>query len=158
MIFATTGTQLPFDRMIRILDEVAPLLDEEIVAQVHRGAYRPQHIKTVDFLPPDEFEQLFGRARLIVAHAGMGTILSALQAGKPIIIFPRVAALGEHRNEHQRATAAKMREQRLAYVAHDSEELRRLLLVKELQPLCGIGGTADEELILSITNYIEHDE
>ena len=34
---------------------------------------------------------------MIVAHAGMGTIISAMQHQKPIIIFPRIAALGEHR-------------------------------------------------------------
>ena len=38
MIFATTGTQLPFDRFIRMLDDLAPLIDEEIIAQT--GVFR----------------------------------------------------------------------------------------------------------------------
>ena len=155
MIFAITGTQLPFDRFIRILDNLAPELNEEIVAQVNRNTYRPQHIKTVDFLPPDEFERFFLQARLIVAHAGIGTILSALKQRKPIIIFPRIAALGEHRNEHQMATAAKMREHGWCYVAADEEELKSLLLGPDLHPLCTIGDTASASLIQSITEFIE---
>ena len=156
MIFATTGTQLPFDRLIRILDDLAPLLDEEIVAQVHQSSFCPQHIKTVSFLPPDEFDTLFGQARLIVSHAGMGTILTALQQEKPIIIFPRIAALGEHRNEHQLATTAKMRERGWVYVAQEREELKDLLLRKDIHPLYTIGNAASDSLIDSITNYIEN--
>ncbi|MBP3214289.1 MAG: glycosyl transferase family 28 [Bacteroidaceae bacterium] len=155
MIFVITGTQLPFDRLIRILDDIAPLLDEEIVAQVNGSGYLPHHINTIDLLPPDEFDRLFRQARLIVAHAGIGTILSALQYQKPIIIFPRIAAQGEHRNEHQLATAAKMSEAGWVYVAHDKEELKALLLKPELHPLCTIGPTASESLIQSITDFIE---
>ena len=155
MVFATTGTQLPFDRFIRILDEVAPLLNEEVVAQVHHSNYRAQHIKTVGFLPPDEFDRLFNGARLIVAHAGMGTILSALEQGKPIIVFPRIAALGEHRNEHQLSTAAKMKERGWVYVATDAEELKALLLKPDLHALHHIGSTASEGLVESIAEFIE---
>jgi len=154
MIFATIGTQLPFDRLIRILDEVAPQLNEEVVAQVHRSSYCPQHIKTVGFLPPDEFDNLFSQARLIVAHAGMGTILSAFQQNKPIIIFPRIAALGEHRNEHQLSTAKKMRERGWVYVATEGNELKSLLLTPDLPPLHTIDSTASETLVQSISDFI----
>lgn len=155
MIFVITGTQLPFDRLIRMLDEMAPELDEEIVAQVNGCNYLPHYVNTVDILPPDEFDKLFCQARLIVAHAGIGTILSAMQYQKPIIIFPRIAALGEHRNEHQLATAAKMKEAGWVYVATEKEELKSLLSRPDLHPLCDIGDTASESLIQSITEFIE---
>ena len=156
MIFATIGTQLPFDRFIRILDNIAPLLHEEIVAQVHHGNYQPKSIKTVDLLPPDEFEKIFNKARLIVAHAGMGTILSALQQDKPIILFPRIAALGEHRNEHQLATAKKIRKRGWVYVATEEDELKSMLLNPDLRSLCHIGDIADDSLIESLTDFIEN--
>jgi UDP-N-acetylglucosamine transferase subunit ALG13 len=155
LIFVTTGTQLPFDRLIHILDEVAPQLNADVVAQVHSSSYSAQHLRTVDFLPPDEFDRLFCKARLIVAHAGMGTILSALQQEKPIIIFPRIAALGEHRNEHQLATAEKMRERGWVYVATTEEQLKQLLLTPDLHPLYRIGATASGQLIQSVTDFIE---
>ena len=154
MIFVTIGTQAPFDRFIRIVDEVAPLLGEEIIAQVHQLGFEAQHIKTVNFLAPDEFNELFEKARLIVSHAGMGTILSALQQKKPIIIFPRIAALGEHRNEHQLATAKKFKELGSVYVAMNEEELKALLLRKDLKPLAEIGEYASQSLIDSIEEFI----
>ena len=154
MIFVITGTQLPFDRLIRMLDELAPQLDEEIVAQVNGSGYLPHNINTIDILPPDEFDRLFNQARLIVAHAGMGTILSALTMHKPLIVFPRIAALGEHRNEHQLATAAKMKEAGWVYVAETKDELAALLLTPDLSPLCTIGNGASGSLVESITDFI----
>ena len=154
MIFVTIGTQVSFDRFIKIIDEVAPQIDEEIVAQVCHLGFEPKNIKTIDFLAPDEFNELFRKARLIVSHAGMGTILSALQQHKPIVIFPRIASLGEHRNEHQLATAEKFKELGSVYVAMNEEELKTLLLRKDLIPLAEIGNFASQSLTESIEEFI----
>lgn len=154
MIFVTIGTQFPFDRLIEMLDRIAPELDEEIYAQVLKGKYKPKHIKTLDFIEPDEFEEVFVQARLVVAHAGMGTILSSLRRSKPLIIFPRIAALGEHRNEHQTATALMIKENNYAYVATDEKELRELLHM-DLRPLKKIGEFASESLVKSLKDFID---
>lgn len=154
MIFVTIGTQAPFDRFIKIIDEIAPQLGEEIIAQVYQCGFEPHNIKTVNFLAPDEFNELFEKARLIVSHAGMGTILSALQKHKPIIIFPRIASLGEHRNEHQLATARKFKELGGVYVAMNEEELRQLIVRSDLTCLREIGDSANKDLIQSIEDFI----
>lgn len=154
MIFVTIGTQAPFDRFIRIIDELAPLLDEPVIAQIYKGEYKAKNIKTIDFLPPDEFNKLFNEARIIVSHAGMGTIISALQKQKPIIIFPRIAALGEHRNEHQMATAKKMKELGYVYVAYNEKELKNILLYKDIHCLHNLGDSASPTLVQSISDYI----
>lgn len=154
MIFCTIGTQAPFDRFVRIVDEVAAHLKEEVIAQVYKSEYEARNIKTVDFLPPDEFNKLFAEARLIVAHAGMGTIISAMRQHKPIIIFPRIAALGEHRNEHQLATAQKMKELGYAYVANNAEELKALLTKDDLKPLHELGDFASQSLIDELKKVI----
>ncbi len=155
MIFATIGTQAPFDRFVKIIDELAVDIEEEIVVQAFRDKYEPKNVKVVDFLPPDEFNKLFSTARLIIAHAGMGTIISAMQQSKPIIVFPRIAALGEHRNEHQMATAKQMERMNYVYVAYDDVQLRNLLFQTELMPLHQLGDYASQSLIDSLRDYIE---
>ena len=154
MIFCTIGTQAPFDRFVKIVDEVAADLNEEIIAQVAKSNYQAKNIKTLEFLAPDEFNELFSKARMIVAHAGMGTIISALKLEKPIIIFPRIAALGEHRNEHQLATAEKMKELGYVYVANNAEDLYKLLTSKELKPLHKLGERASHSLIDELCRVI----
>lgn len=154
MIFCTIGTQAPFDRFVKIVDEVAINLDEEIIAQVYKSKYVAKNIRTVEFLPPDEFNKLFNQSRLIVSHAGMGTIISALKQHKPIIIFPRIAALGEHRNEHQLATAQKMKNLGYVYVANNADELKNLLMKPNLKPLHELGNFASLTLINELCKVI----
>lgn len=108
MIFATVGTQLPFPRLIDALDALAADLSEPVIAQCgpQPGSWR--HLEPRPHLTPGEYETLFAQARLVVAHAGIGTILSAKRLGKPLVILPRRHALGEHRNDHQLATAREV--------------------------------------------------
>ena len=80
----------------------------------------------------------------------MGTFLSAMRLGKPIVVFPRVAALGEHRNEHQLATARKMKELGYVYVAETAEELLELLSRPDLKPLHAVGPRAASTLVAAI--------
>lgn len=155
MIFATVGTQAPFDRFVKIVDDIASEISEEIVIQAFHDQYTPKNIRQVDFLPPDEFNELFAKARMIVAHAGMGTIISAMKQGKPIIVFPRIASLGEHRNEHQMATARQMERMNYVYVAYDEQQLRQLMLSADLKSLHSLGEFASESLIDDIKNFIE---
>jgi UDP-N-acetylglucosamine transferase subunit ALG13 len=154
MIFCTIGTQIPFDRFVKIVDEVATQINEEIIAQVSTGKYQAKNIKTVSFLAPDEFDKIFKQARVIVAHAGMGTIITAMRYEKPIIIFPRIAALGEHRNEHQLATTKQMAEMGYAYTADNAQSLLSLLTCSDLKPLHKLGNHADKKLVDELCRVI----
>ena len=109
-LLLTVGTQLPFDRLTRALDDWFAMTrygDLHVFGQigpVGGTGYRPLHFEWTDFLSPEEFGARFDEATHIVAHAGMGTIISAMVAAKPITILPRLAVLGEQRNDHQSAT------------------------------------------------------
>ena len=155
MLFATIGTQAPFDRFVKMLDDLCKGLDEEVVVQTIKSEYVPQNVKSVDFLPPDVFAEYFNKARIVIAHAGMGTILSALKQDKPIIVVPRLASLKEHRNDHQMATAMRMDELGYVYVAYDKKQLKDLMMQKDLKPLKHIGNQASESLVKSLTEFID---
>lgn len=124
MIFVAVGTQAPFDRMIRTIDAWAVANDRhDVFAQIGRDAWRPARIEWVENLGAREFSDRVAEAELVVSHAGMGTVLTALELGKPILVMPRRAALREHRNDHQVDTAKKLGEMGLATVANDENEL-----------------------------------
>ncbi len=127
-IFATVGTDLPFDRLIKTLDDWAPSHpDYEIYAQIGDTSYKPLNIPFCHFIEPPEFKKRFQGSDLIVSHAGMGTILSSLNFQKPLLVMPRIAAKGEHRNEHQLATAKHLQELNKINVAQDEDELIKIL-------------------------------
>lgn len=133
MIFVTTGTQLPFPRMIDTVAAIAADLEEEIIAQVGPDN-TPRSFETHGTLAPAQFTQFFSTARVVVAHAGVGSILSAKRFGKPVILVPRRHDLGEHRNDHQMATAKEVEGRTGVYVAWDETQLRGFLSTPDLTP------------------------
>src|SRR5262249_19256768 len=120
MIFVTVGVQLPFDRLVRAVDEWAgERRRTDVFAQIGPSDYQPRHIEFSPFVDPPEFRRLVEAADVLVAHAGMGSIITALELGKPLLVMPRRADYGEHRNDHQLATARHMLAQNVINVAQD---------------------------------------
>ena len=73
MIFATVGSQEPFDRLIRAVDEWAASRGRfDVLAQIGNSNLRPRHIEFTKFLEPLEFNRLIREASVVIAHAGMG--------------------------------------------------------------------------------------
>lgn len=128
MILLSVGTQLPFDRLVTAVDAWAQDKPEaEIFAQIGPSRLKPNAIRAFDFMRHDEFRKLQSDCSLMISHAGMGSIITALELGKPIIVFPRDHRLGEHRNGHQLATVSQFRGTPGVYVADDLVQLHQLL-------------------------------
>lgn len=123
MIVVTVGMQLGFDRLIAAMDRIAPTLDLPVIAQTGKGTYRPTNMEVRERISPGEFETLLQQSRLIVSHAGIGTILTAQRFSKPIVLFPRRLEHGEHRNDHQVATVRNLEGRSGLLIAQEEAEL-----------------------------------
>jgi UDP-N-acetylglucosamine transferase subunit ALG13 len=156
VIFVTVGTQLAFDRLIAAVDGWAAATEAgEVFAQIGPSDYVPRHIEAQAFISPEECRRRMQEADAIVAHAGMGTIISALQLGKPVVVMPRRAAFGEHRNDHQVATARRFGEFGSVLVANDAGELAARLGELDAVRLGGrISPYASPELIAAVSAFI----
>ena len=159
MIFVTVGTQLPFDRLVRAVDSWARKhVHSAVLAQIGKSEYKPTHIRWVRTMRPDEFRDAVRQAELVVAHAGIGTLLTALEYGKQAVIVPRMAKLGEQRNDHQLATAHKLDKRGLVTVAYDDQSLHQLLsslsAARAANHCTHI--SSDDSLVRYIRQCIEH--
>lgn len=156
MIFVTVGTDGPFDRLIAAVDQWAGETGRaDVVAQIGRSLLQPRFIQAYQFLDPPKFSEYFASADFVIAHAGMGTILSALRYGKPLVVMPRRASLGEQRNEHQLATARRLQDAGRVTVAFDEAELLGHLAQSHLlqsRPL--IGPYAEPRLTTALREFI----
>ncbi|MEM9145115.1 MAG: glycosyltransferase [Pseudomonadota bacterium] len=160
MIFLTLGTQLPFDRLVEALDAWCAKTGRgaEVIAQVPdpgtgggRGGYRPEHFTSIPHLAPAEHKARFAEADVVVSHAGMGTIITALSLAKPLIVMPRRADMGEHRNDHQLATARHFGTRPGVFVADTAVELARVLdRPAPLRSAGGLGDFADPALLEAV--------
>jgi UDP-N-acetylglucosamine transferase subunit ALG13 len=102
MIYVTLGTMfLDFPRMILKMDEIAAATGEEIIVQTGMGRIVPKKCTHFEFKLRDEVLDMQRRARVIVCHAGIGSVLDALSVRRPLIVVPRLKKFGEHMNDHQ---------------------------------------------------------
>ncbi len=147
---------MPFDRLIRTVDRWAA--DHPQVAfhaQIGPNAWKPPHVPWTELLKPDAYRGYFEKATSIIAHAGIGSILTALEFGKPILILPRRAALLETRNDHQLATARQFSHMSGVESAFTENEVwDRLQKNERLGPPDRCVHHADPRLIESLQRFI----
>jgi UDP-N-acetylglucosamine transferase subunit ALG13 len=147
---------MPFDRLVRAVDcWAASNGRRDVFAQIGPDAWRPRHIDWAMFLSPAAFRAKVNAADLLVAHAGMGSILTAMEHGKPILVMPRRGSLRETRNDHQVATATRFAAQGRVTVAMDEaallQQLNELPTVATCRP---ISRFASPQLINTVRSFI----
>lgn len=128
MIFATVGAQMAFDRLVRAVDEWAGRCQRtDVFAQIGPSSLTPGNIQYTQFMTPTQYQDCIEMADAIIAHAGMGTIITAVEHHKPILVMPRYGRYGETRNDHQVATAREFQNRGLVHVAMDEHALAAML-------------------------------
>lgn len=101
----TVGSMLPFERLVEAADRwAARNRDVEVFAQTGGGRYAPKWMQFAPMLDPEAYRHRCADADVIVSHVGMGTIITAEELGKPLVVVPRRRDLAEVTSDHQRAT------------------------------------------------------
>jgi len=123
VIFVTVGSMLPFNRLIRAVDNWVQAHPQDTLAQIGDGDYIPSHMRWARMLPQPEYRRAVEQSDIIIAHAGMGSYLTAIELGKPIVMLPRHASMKEHTTNHQLHTAQWLRNMLGVHVAMTEVEL-----------------------------------
>jgi UDP-N-acetylglucosamine transferase subunit ALG13 len=160
MIFVTVGSDTPFDRLIKTIDRWAfENSRRDVFAQIGRNAWKPQFIAYSEMLGPHDYKRHVNAARVVVGHAGMGTILTALQLNTPLLVLPRRGAMGETRNDHQMDTARELECIDGVDVAfNEGELLEKLRGIDDEKNFVNISSHAEESLTASIREFIHQNK
>ena len=147
---------MPFDRLIDTVDAWAGRAGRsDVFAQIGRSTLDPSHMTTTAFLDPIEFRQRLFEADVVITHAGMGTILSALELEKPTIVMPRRGELAETRNDHQIGTARRFAESHGLAVAWTEQDLTTQLESVDAIPIPRrVSSHASTELLDHLRQFI----
>ena len=153
MIFVTVGSHYQgFDRLIKKMDEIAGKTDEKVIMQIGHTNYKPVNAEYFDFV--DDFgkiEQLNRNARVVVSHAGAGSILTALKLGTSVIVVPRLKKYNEHMDDHQLEIAEAMSKNGSVKVTYDLSSLDHLIK----SDFISNKEENKENLILSLKVYLD---
>ena len=126
MILVTVGTnEQPFDRLVR---SAAQLRGEERLV-VQYGSSRLPHGRGewVDFLPFEDLMAHALEARVVVCHAGVGSIMLARRCGRRPVVVARRRHLGEAVDDHQVSLAARLSEAGLVTTMDEESSLEQAI-------------------------------
>ena len=138
MILVLLGTQdKPFDRLLKEVDKLKKegIIRDKVVAQIGstKGIY--DHLEVFDFCSKEKIESLIDEARIIISHAGVGTITECIEKDKKVIVVPRVKKHGEHTNDHQLQITKEFALKKYILPLYDVKKLQRALSdIKTFEP------------------------
>ncbi|WP_423494739.1 glycosyltransferase [Microbacterium esteraromaticum] len=127
-IFVTLGTIRPY-RFDRLVDAVLSIVEpgDHIVWQLGGTSREDLPGESHVDLSPERLRREVERADVVITHAGIGTILDVLDAGKVPLLAPRMADHGEHVDAHQADITRVLTESGLA-LGFDLERPKREIL------------------------------
>jgi beta-1,4-N-acetylglucosaminyltransferase len=151
VIFVTLGTQeFQLDRLLRALDSLPG--DEELVIQCGRASFRPARAVWHDHLSFEELVEHVRRARVVVCHAGVGSVLTALEQGRRPVVVPRLREHGEAVDDHQVPFARRLAATGAVLLVEDLGELPAALAAEEPPAAARRTGSG---LALELKAYLE---
>jgi len=122
MILVTTGTnEQPFDRLVRAAAGLAQLEESFVQYGSSREPHGPG--EWVDFLGYDELAEHMREARVVVCHAGVGSIMLARKCGHRPVVVPRRVSLGEAVDDHQLQIGRRLHDAGLVTLVQDERDL-----------------------------------
>lgn len=126
MIVVTIGTnEQPFDRLVAAA--AALEVDERLVVQYGSSSVTSGPGEWVDFLGFDELGALMREARVVVCHAGVGSIMLARQCGRRPVVVPRRLDRDEAVDDHQVPLARRLAGSGLVTLVEDERELQAVV-------------------------------
>lgn len=121
------GTErYPFHRALRQVASALPA-GVELLRQTGHTPVADAEGPWQPWVPGDELAEAVAQADLVITHAGVGSVLSALRAGQHPVILPRRASLGEHVDDHQLQLAELLADRGLATVASPDDDLAPIM-------------------------------
>lgn len=122
--FVTVGNALQsFARLLEGVGRIAARLPQPVIIQHGHTPTLECQCQFVAFLSMDDFIRQLDNAQVLIMHAGAGSLIHAIRAGKTPVVMPRRAVFGEHVNDHQMELARALSEAGRVVVAHDPEDL-----------------------------------
>ena len=150
------GTQpQQFARLVGLLETVK--LSGKVVIQSGNTDIASKKYEVREFVKQGEFDSLVSGARYVITHGGVGSIMTALAYGKPVLVVPRERRYGEHVNNHQKEIAKKLEKSGYVLVAENEKEFKKgviqLLTGRLKKPVFN-----NSKLVNMVSEYIDGED
>ena len=126
-VFVTVGTA-PFPRLVNAMDKISGDLGIKTIMQTGTSRSQALNSECFEFCDYTDIIRLMRNAKIVIVHAGVGSILSALSQNSKLIVVPRQLSYGEVNDNHQLEIASVLSQDGVS-VCNEITELRNLVIM-----------------------------
>lgn len=130
----------PFNRLLDAVRDLCSRLPQPVHIQYGSAqdinCANCANCHAVPFVDMEQFEKRVTDAELLILHAGAGSVIHAVRAGKIPVVMPRLSRLGEHIDDHQVEFARELSLAGKVVLCDDASQLEqaiRTALERQLQ-------------------------
>ena len=134
MILVLLGTfDIDFSRPLIAIEKLCSsgVLNEEIIVQSGYTKFDSKYFKNIPFINRTDLEKLYLDARLIISHAGTGSILKGIKLGKKVIAVARLQKYSECVDDHQLEILNEFSKKGYIIPWNENDSLETVLLIAE---------------------------
>lgn len=91
----------PFRRLLDGVTAIAHDLPQPVFVQSGSTPFHAEGCDSAPFLNMSAFQSRVGLSKLLIMHAGAGSVITAVRAGKVPVVMARRVRYGEHVDDHQ---------------------------------------------------------
>lgn len=115
----------PFSRLLEAVKSISHDLPQPVIVQHGSTPFAHAACQAYPFIAREFLSALIQKAELVICHAGAGSVIEALRAGRIPVVMSRRQDLGEHIDDHQSEFAAMLAKVKKAIVIREPADLRR---------------------------------
>lgn len=157
MILVLLGTfDIEFKRPLLEIEKLCQdgTISEDVIVQSGHTKIESVHLIQKSFIAPRELNELHEKARVIITHAGTGSLIKAIKFKKKVIAIARLIKYFEHVDDHQVEILEEFA--RLNYILpwRDLVPLKQILI--DLENFIPTNFISNKPAIMDyLTNYID---
>lgn len=158
MIFVTVGNahhgSMRLLHAVEALAASGALAGEKVVTQSgNNPKFKPEYCENRSFVSMDEFHELIRAARVVICHAGVGTLSAVLRTGKTPVVVPRRLKYNEIIDDHQPELLEAFASRGLVVPAYEVEELPAAIREAAARPPVTV--SPEQESVERVRNAVE---
>jgi UDP-N-acetylglucosamine transferase subunit ALG13 len=134
MILSKTGTFITignakqnFRRLLDCCRQIKEILPKPIIVQFGNTKFFDSDFDCHEFMSAELFIQTIQSSRLVICHAGAGSIINTIRAGIKPIVMARIQENHEHINNHQLDLALRLNKDGYVYLVSNISEMNRAI-------------------------------
>jgi len=103
--------------------------------QIGYSDYIPKNTKWFRFDDIEKITTLVKSSKVVISHAGIGSVLLSLKYNKPTIVVPRLKKFKEHTDDHQLEIVKELSEEKSIIPVYDIQDLESAIkLSRKFRP------------------------